>query len=200
MMTNKRSISRIMGLIILILLIFLLLKIKNNYGVPPVGYPITILTQSGEKVYFEHIYLEFIDMLNLEKGKNKVFRFETDAGQLIVRDTLIGVEEFEVLELPDFSQQSQQTVQEDLSSNGAVVKNIQQKKRGKSDNTVQKEQTPKYSPLRCKLRLKFRTGKVLEGYVTVYPKRNENRVWGQTPEGVRHMALSDVVSIKLGEN
>jgi len=56
---------------------------------------------------------------------------------------------------------------------------------------------PHYTPLLCRLKLTFDTGKVLEGKVTVHHDEFENRVWGNTPEGPRHMALSHIASITL---
>jgi hypothetical protein len=169
----------------------------------PDGYPVTVRTQSGEKVYFEVIHLDLVDAWNPEQQKPAEFRLETDAGgQLSVSNTLDTVTALQVLKLPPFPKKPASKPDSlatpdsrrgfDPASWGTGVN-----PNSYFRNTETKSNAREYTPLLCRLKLTFDTGKVLEGNVTVHHDEFENRVWGKTPEGPRHMALSHIASITI---
>jgi hypothetical protein len=158
---------------------------------PPDGYPVTVHTRSGEKVYFDVVHLDLVDSWDPEESRPKEFRLETDtAGQLSVTNTLETVTALQVLKLPPFSKEPADKVEPRTPTADLVSPNPYQHRE------IKKER-PQYTPLLCRLKLTFESGKVLEGKVTVHHEEFENRVWGTTPEGPRHMALSHIASITI---
>lgn len=142
----------------------------------PDGYSATVITRSGEKIYFKTVHLDVLDVKSLDP-KSEVFYLHTDAGWLQLPKGLNGVRLLEVIQLPAFLDDPDSLTR----FSKAEIKSISEGK----------------AHLTCVIRITFHTDKVLTGGVAVNPRRWQNIVRGQTPEGPREMTISDIVSIQI---